>query len=273
MTNARAFAPGNASCIFRICWNKNPAKAHSLGVGFTVDKGVIITARKSKKTEINFNNKRIGFPTVLSVIKKLVREPVEISIKSELPLGAGFGISGASALATALALGKLFKLKKSKKQLALVAHIAEVENRTGLGDVNGQFNGGFLIKTGKGYPLKAERLPIRDKYIYYKVFGKIETKKVLTDKSKEKKINKAAELALKKIKKIRNINLETIIEISKEFAVKSRLINRRLLKLTEDIEKNGGKASMIMLGDSIFSTIPFKGCKKIKISQNRAGLL
>ena len=105
------------------------------------------------------------------------------------------------------------------------------------------------------------------------MFGKIETKKVLTDKSKEKKINKAAELALKKIKKIRNINLETIIEISKEFAVKSRLINRRLLKLTEDIEKNGGKASMIMLGDSIFSTIPFKGCKKIKISQNRAGLL
>lgn len=266
----KAFAPGNVSCIFRICRNRNPAKAHSLGVGFTVDKGVIVTAKKSKKTAIRLNNKKTGFPTVLSVIRKLTKQPVEINIRTQLPLGAGFGISGASALATSFALGRLFRLKKTKKQLALVAHIAEVENRTGLGDVNGQFNGGFLIKSKKGYPLKAERLPIKKQNIYYKVFGKIDTKKVITNKNKENKINKAADKALKEIKNKRNINLKDIISISKEFALKSNLLNKRLSNIIKDIEKNNGKASMIMLGNSIFSTIPFKNCKRLKISQNKA---
>ena len=48
--SVRAFAPGNISCIFRIVNNKS--KKHSLGVGFTVDKGVIVNVSKSKKTKI-----------------------------------------------------------------------------------------------------------------------------------------------------------------------------------------------------------------------------
>jgi len=269
----KAFAPGNVSCIFRICRHKNPAKAHSLGVGFTVDKGVIVTAKKSKKTAIRLNNKKTKFPTIISVIKKLAKQPVEINIKTQLPLGAGFGISGASALATAFVLGRLFRLKKTKKQLALIAHVAEVENKTGLGDVNGQFNGGFLIKAKKGYPLKARRLPIKNQNIYYRVFGKIDTKKVITNKNKEKHINKAADKALKAIKNKKDINLDYIIGVSKEFAVKSNLLNKRLSNNIKNIEKNNGKASMIMLGNSIFSNIAFKDCKKIKISQNKARLL
>ena len=46
---SKAFAPGNLSCIFRICYNKYPAKMHPLGVGFTTDKGVIAEATKEIK--------------------------------------------------------------------------------------------------------------------------------------------------------------------------------------------------------------------------------
>ena len=46
----RAFSPANISCIFRVIENKNPKKKHSLGVGFTVDQGVIVSAKKAKKT-------------------------------------------------------------------------------------------------------------------------------------------------------------------------------------------------------------------------------
>ncbi len=272
----KAFAPGNVSCIFRICRNENPAKMHSLGIGFTVDKGVIAKVKKSKKTTIRLNNKITRLPTVLSVIKKLAKQPVEVTIKTHIPIGVGFGISGACALATSYAIGKLLKLKKSKKQLALTAHIAEVENKTGLGDVNGQFNGGFLIKTERNSPLKAKRLPIKNRYIYYKIFGKISTKKVITDKNKEKKINNAADKTLKKIKNKKNINLDYIIDVSKEFAIKSDLLNmlnKKLLSTIKNIEKNNGKASMIMLGNSIFSNIPFKNCKRLRISNNKARLL
>ena len=47
-------------------------------------------------------------------------------------------------------MNKELNLRKSDKKLAIIAHIAEVENRTGLGDIAGEFNGGFLIKYRKG---------------------------------------------------------------------------------------------------------------------------
>ena len=54
--------------------------------------------------------------------------------------------------------------------------------------------------------------------------------------------------------------------ISKEFAVNSGLLtNKNLINLIKKIEKNNGNASMIMLGNAVFSDIPFKGSKKLKI--------
>ena len=147
----KAFSPGNISCIFRVVENKDAIKKHSLGVGFTVDKGVYVTVSFSKKTSMTFNNKKLKLPTVIYVVHKLTDKPVKIAIKSELPLRAGFGVTGACAIATAYALGKLIKSKKSKKELAMIAHMAEVENGTGLGDVGGQFNGGFNAKFKKFY--------------------------------------------------------------------------------------------------------------------------
>ena len=52
-----------------------------------------------------------------------------------MPLGCGFGLSGAAALATAYALNEYLSLGKAREALAMIAHVAEVENRTGLGDV------------------------------------------------------------------------------------------------------------------------------------------
>ena len=153
MNSAKAFAPGNISCVFVIRKTKNPNKSGSLGIGFTVDKGVTVTikklnnkSKKTKKNKIYFNNKKMELSFVDSVIKKLTKERFIVKIKSQLPLGSGFGISGASALATAYAVDKLLKLKLPKKKLAFIAHISEVENGTGLGDVVNQYFGGFLVK-------------------------------------------------------------------------------------------------------------------------------
>ena len=49
---AKAFAPANISCIFSIVENNSPLKKGSLGVGFTVNKGVIVSIKKI------FNKKR-----------------------------------------------------------------------------------------------------------------------------------------------------------------------------------------------------------------------
>lgn len=272
----KAFAPGNVSCIFRVIENKNLIKKHSLGVGFTVDKGVFVSVSFSKKVSITFNNKKIKLPTINSVVKELTDKPVKIVIKSELPLGAGFGVTGASALATAYALGKLLKSEKSKKELAMIAHTAEVENGTGLGDVGGQFNGGFNAKFKKGQPLKGKKIGISNKAIYYKFFSKIETKKVINNNKKKIKLNKAGDKSLKSIKKLINkkIQLKEIIKISKGFSVESGLLTDKKVKnLIEKIEAKGGNASMIMLGNAVFSDIPFPGSKKVKMSSISAKLI
>jgi pantoate kinase len=278
---AKAFSPGNVSCIFRVIDNKNPLKKHSLGVGFTVDKGVVVSVSIGKKTSMTFNNKKIKLPTVMSVVKKLTDKPVKVEIKSGVPLGAGFGVTGASAIATAYALNKLLKLGKSKKELAMVAHTAEVENGTGLGDVGGEYNGGFNVKFKRGQPLKGVSLGISGNDIYYKFFSKISTKKIINNENKKKKLNKAGDKALKSIKKLVNnkktnkkLKFRKIIQISKEFSANSGLmVDKKVKNLIKKIENKGGNASMIMLGNAVFSDIPFPGSKKVKIVSKGAYVL
>lgn len=278
---AKAFAPGNVSCIFRVIDNKDPLKKHSLGVGFTVNQGALVSVSINKKNIVYFNNKKIKLPTIISVVKKLTDKKIQVKISSKLPLGAGFGMTGAGALAAAYALNKLLKLGKSKEKLAMIAHTAEVENGTGLGDVGGEFNGGFNAKFKRGQPLKGVSLGINNKNIYYKFFSKLETKKVINDKNKKIKLNKAGDKSLKSIKKIINdkkINknelFKKIIKISKEFSTESGLLqDKRVKNLIKKIEEKNGNASMIMLGNAVFSDIPFPGSKKVKMVDKGAYVL
>ena len=287
MKSVKAFAPGNISCIFVIKKGKNPAKSGSLGLGFTVNKGVVVTIKKfnikkniktiknnNLRNKINFNNNKINFPTVNSVINKLTNKKVLVYIKSELPLGCGFGISGASAIATSYAIAKLFNLKKSKKELAFIAHVSEVENGTGLGDVVNQFHGGFLVKYESSYKFKVKKLSIKNKKIYYNYFSNINTKKIISNKKIKKRINNSGIIALNKVKSLKSINFKNLIKISKEFSVNSKLLkNKKIIEIINKIENNGGNASMIMLGNAVFSDVYFKGSKELIIKDKGAYLL
>ncbi len=278
MISAKAFAPANISCIFKIYEHKNSRWMGSYGLGFTLNEGVIVEAFKAKRSEFVFDNESINFPTVKSVIEKLTKEKLRIYIKSKLPLGCGFGLSGASALATSYAINKLLNLKKSNKELAIIAHIAEVENKTGLGDVINQFYGGFFAKFKPSSYFIVKRIAIDKVNVYCRYFSKIATKSVITNQKLKNKINKAATIALKKIEKLLNTNekmkLQDIIKISKEFAVNSNLLrDKKTIEAIKKIEENNGNASMIMLGKAVFSDKPFNNAIKFEISNKRACLL
>ena len=180
---ARAFAPGNISCVFKVIPHADAARMHSLGMGFTVKEGVEVTVSEQNETEVLFNRARINFPTVRAVVNRLIQNMSVVGIKvvitSPLPLGCGFGLSGAAALATAYALNERLSLHMEHEALAMIAHVAEVENRTGLGDVCSQYHGGCLVKLKEGSPLTADRLPIAEQPIYYRYFGPIQTSEVL----------------------------------------------------------------------------------------------
>ena len=280
---ARAFAPGNISCIFKVIPHPDATRMHSLGMGFTVTEGVEVTVSDWHETEVLFNGEDIKFPTVLAVVEGLIQNSgvtgIRVDLTSPLPLGCGFGLSGAAALATAYALNELLHLRKGTEALAMVAHVAEVENRTGLGDVCSQYHGGCLVKLQEGAPLVADRLPIAEQPIYYRYFGPIQTSEVLGNREQTLRINRAADVALNTLRTLAHAEPNTELfnacfAVSKQFSMESGLLSDvRVIDTIAQIEAAGGVASMIMLGNGVFSTHPFAGAVKTRLVNNPARLL
>ena len=300
---ARAFAPGNISCVFKVIPHSDAARMHSLGMGFTVTEGVEVTVSDHHETEVLFNGEDINFPTVRAVVDRLIQNTsvtgIRVNLTSPLPLGCGFGLSGAAALATAYALSELLDLRKDTESLAMIAHVAEVENRTGLGDVCSQYHGGYLVKLKEGAPLVADRLPIAEQPIYYCYFGPIQTSEVLGNKEQTLRINRAADVALNTLRMLTHASaaipvrggphseqrmghgvhgntelFNACFAVSKRFSVESGLLSdERVIDTIAQIEAEGGVASMIMLGNGVFSTHPFASAKETKLVHNPARLI
>ena len=307
-----AFAPGNISCVFKVIRHADATRMHSLGMGFTVTEGVEATVSEHHETELLFNGQGINFPTVRAVVNRLTQNTIVAGIKvnltSPLPLGCGFGLSGAAALATAYALNELLHLRKDTEPLAMIAHVAEVENRTGLGDVCSQYHGGCLVKLKEGAPLVADRLPIAEQPIYYRYFGPIQTSEVLGNREQTLRINRAADIALNALRTLIRANAEILVcggpgsppvtgeghseqrpghrvpgstglfnacfAVSKQFSVESGLLSdARVINTIAQIEAEGGVASMIMLGNGVFSTHPFEDAVETKLVNNPARLI
>ena len=280
---ASAFAPGNISSVFKIIPHTDPARMHSLGMGFTIQEGVEATVSEHQHTQVFFNGQDINFPTVLSVVERLIQNThisgIKVNLISPLPLGCGFGLSGAAALATAYALNNILEEYKDDETLALIAHVAEVENRTGLGDVCSQYHGGCLVKLKEGAPLVADTLPIPEQPIFYRYFGPIQTSEVLRNKEQAKRINSAADSALAVLQSLTSTRpnselFTSCFAVAKQFSVESGLLtDSRVIDTIQEIEKTGGVASMIMLGNGVFSTHAFDGATETQLSKNPARLI
>jgi pantoate kinase len=277
MSTAKAFAPGNVSGVFKIIADEDPARMHSLGMGFTVADGVTVTVAESESTSVHFNTKPIEFATVRTVLAKLTSARVSVEIETNLPLSGGFGLSGASSLATAFAVNALLDLGLTENALAMVAHVAEVENLTGLGDIAGQFNGGCLIKLVPGDPLAAISLPVPEQVVHYRYFSPINTKDVIGNLEQRKRINAAADAALTELAQLENhgeSEFASYISVAKEFAIQSGLLlDGDVKSAIRECEESGGTASMIMLGNAVFSDVPFTGAKTTRLAKRRIELL
>ncbi len=277
MKSSKAWAPANISLLFKVVPHDNPTQMGSLGCGLTVNEGVTVNVSQSDKHVVFFNGKQIQFPTVTRVANTLTMTVLTIDIRSNLPLGSGFGISGASALATAYAINELLALKKSNLELAKLAHTAEVENKTGLGDVINQYYGGFFVKFVPSSQFIAQPIPINNVPVYCRSYGKLLTSSILNNASVINNVNNAADTAITRVGQLLKstyISLPEILAIAKQFAMESSLLTSpRVIQTIQDIERRGGHASMIMLGEGIVSDIPFEGATKFMISTLKASVL
>ncbi len=253
------FVSSSITAIFSTKLAEKPEKSGSLGVGFTINRGV--KAKAVKEEGVFLNGEKVEFPTVEYVLRKLDGEG--ISIETELPLSCGFGLSGASALATALEINKAKNLALNLFKLADIAHEAEVVNRTGLGDVLTQVYGGIVVRKKAASPSisKVEKL-LSNMRVDFLVLGKIPTKEVLQDELRRERINKAGKRYLKEF--LKNPSSEKIFEVSKKFAIETGLADGEIMDVMEAVESMGGKAGMGMLGKTVFAKKGLKAFQEFK---------
>jgi pantoate kinase len=249
----RAYVPSHITGFFAAKRREDPIKAGSIGCGLTLSLGATTNAKKADKTEIFLNGELSEAPVSRHVVDRLARSPVRIETKLDMPLGSGFGASGGGALGCAYALNSLFDLGLLANQVAAVAHAAEVVNKTGLGDVIAQNTGGLVVRLLPGAPGvgKVDRIPVPPLQIYYVVRGPISTRDVLSDPSVMKEINRAGEAAVKEL--LARPTLNEFMRLSSRFTKLIGLASPWVLDAIEAVEAAGGLASMIMLGDAVFS--------------------
>jgi len=224
-----------------------------MGCGICLENGAITTARPADETIIKINGKICEAATTLLAIKNLTCEPVLVETTLDIPVGCGFGASGAGALSAALALNEALSLDLTLKDLAGAAHCAEVTNRTGLGDVTGMTFGGIVVRKKAGAPFNGviDKIPCRDDKISWISFSEISTKSVLSDDPKTKNINKAGKAKLKEL--LKKPTLENLFYQSRKFATEIGLMSQQVKDAIEAVEAAGGLASQAMLGDTVFA--------------------
>jgi len=246
---ATAFVPGHVTAFFSAHPAPEPAVAGSRGAGIALDDGVRVTVRPAAETRTILDGDPADVEPVGTVLERLgVMATVEAD--SDLPVGAGFGVSGAAALGTALAANAAFDCGRSENELIRLAHVAEVEAGTGLGDVVAQARGGVPVRLDSGAPGQGflDGVPARPR-IEYVSFGGLSTAAVLDGDTTD--LTAAGDRALSALRE--EPTLPTLLAESRRFAREADLLTERVTEAVDAVLDAGGEAAMAMLGETVFA--------------------
>lgn len=246
---ARAFVPGHVTGFFTTNPDPDPTKAGSRGAGITLSDGVTVTVRPADEMSVVLNGTDIQMEAVERVLDALEAQ-AEVRGVTDLPLGSGFGVSGAMALGAALATNAAFDRRLSENELQTIAHGAEVQAETGLGDVVAQARGGVPIRLEPGGPHDnlLDGIPSQGRIEYY-VIGELSTDEVLSEDTQL--VTTAGKQALSQV--VGEPTMETFMRASRKFARESNLLTQDVHDVITDVAGAGGTAAMAMLGETVFA--------------------
>ncbi|MFC7131867.1 MULTISPECIES: pantoate kinase [Salinibaculum] len=246
---AQAFVPGHITGFFTVDRDPDPTKAGSRGAGLALTDGVTVTVRAADEPHVSLNGDPVEMAAVDRVLDALgVRAQVRGT--TDLPLGAGFGVSGAMALGTALAANAAFDRRLSERELTTIAHGAEVQAGTGLGDVVAQERGGVPIRLEPGGPQDNELdgIPARSRVEYHTI-DQLATDDVLSGSTDA--LTDAGTRALSMV--VSEPTLETFMRAARQFSREAELVTPAVRDVILDVSEAGGTAAMAMLGETVFA--------------------
>ncbi|WP_137283572.1 GHMP family kinase ATP-binding protein [Halorussus salinisoli] len=242
----RAFAPGSVTAVFAPGETSDQSKGASVAIADGVIADVTpADGRDADEPAVTVEGDPTDFEPVELALRKL-DVTARADLTAEVPIGRGFGASGAATLATAIAANAEFGLGHSREELVAVAHRAEVEAGTGLGDVFVQNRGGLVVGDG-GEPRSFER----DAPIEYVSFGPIATEEALADDDLMATIAREGTAALDALPD--DPSLADLTGEAWAFAEAIDLPTDEVREAVEAVESAGGTASMAMVGETVFA--------------------
>lgn len=233
-----------------------------------LDKGVLTSISASAgsgKVKVLINGESdsklasITIKTVELIKEYLLMDETDIMVEHEfeIPIGAGFGVSAACALGTSLGMTKTLDIPFTFNHAASVAHQAEIEMKSGLGDVIAEVTGGLVIRLKEGAPGlgSTDRLiinkPYDEYYILSKTLGELETSEVIEDPRWKRKINQSGHKLFNKL--LLKPDIRNFLELSRKFAEETQLMNQEIKELVDIWGEETTGASMAMLGNTAFA--------------------
>ncbi len=274
LNTAKAFSPAGISSFFEICDKdedgnpiSNLERVGARGGGFGIQKGVSteikVSEAKANRLSVLINGKPAPqAETTKTVAQMLLGKAdraydVVVNHRVEIPIGAGFGSSAAGALTTGLALSDALGLRLTYNQIGRIAHVAEVQCKTGLGTVSPLMLGGCILTVEPGAPgiSVIDRIPIRDDYVVVAgVYGGTPTKQVLASAEKRREVNRWGRKTLEDI--LAEPSLANFLACCFEFAEKTGFLTPRLRQLVKLAEKAGAVgAAQNMVGEAVHALV------------------
>ena len=250
-----SFAPAHLTLYFSIHDNVNILEKGSTGVGICLPLGVHATStiKPSDSTSIKIlnQNNEIDDPVTKRAVSLILEEPSEvvITLGRDLPVGFGFGISGASALSACLSISN--SISSAHK----ASHTAEVEYNTGLGDVAAQAASlrenkfpSIAIRNSPGFNDSVEIFTPSHPFIVCLHGSGKSTTQILNDKVSTSKINKAHSQILSN-----DFSIPKIISSGLSFSKYADLLSPDLNKIISSLPNNS-TATVAHLGTAIIAS-------------------
>jgi len=259
---SEAFCPGHITSLFYPPEpGPTPETTGSRGAGTCIALGARATvhAEPAKITSIVPSGETRLNPVVVMAIGEyltLGTDPVQahLGFDLELPVGQGFGMSGAMTFASLVALERELGLADGNIDALLsLAHSAEVAFNTGLGDVVAQVKGGIDVRVREGLPPSGEVRVIDHEATVLVAWGSepLHTRSVLEDPVARKRLERACLPHLEALEG--TPDLEWLLEAGWAFAQEAGLVSE-VVRLMATICTAHGRASQVMLGNSVFAT-------------------
>lgn len=219
-----------------------------------MSEGVTATATLSDKPSVQVVKYGIGgsveatWPESPPVSWLLKRMGVTVSIvtRCRLPISAGFGLSAAALLSTALAAGTFLDPPLSLRDAAALAHETEVVHRTGFGDVAASMGGGMECRLAPGTGGRIRRWAGIDTPLCAVSISPIDSPTVLTSESRIAAITGAWPGRCPE-------DLDDFFRLSRKFARDSGLLLPEVEDVLRACDEEGVPASMTMLGNGVFA--------------------